>query len=249
MDNRIIAIAGVTLLLALAGCSGLAGPTGEPGSGAGDRATLEGSIDVAANGEATARPDRATIRVAVTASGSDAQTVRDDLAAADESVRAGLTEWGLTEDSIRTVRYDVSETYESRENPDREQYQGVHQYALELDDVDAVGDVIDVAIGSGADEVQRIQFGLSDEREAEAREQALQNAMTNARADAEVLANASDLTIDGVHAVSTGGSGVSPYRVSDAEALAEGDAGGAQTGIETGDVSVQVSVTVVYEAQ
>ncbi|GAB3705038.1 SIMPL domain-containing protein [Halorubrum pallidum] len=249
MDRRLTVIVGVTLLVALAGCSGLAGSTGGPGNGAGDQAMLDGSIDVAADGEATARPDRATIRVAVTASGSDAQTVRDDLDAADDSLRTGLTEWGLTEEDIRTVRYDVSETYESRENPDREEFQGVHQYAIELDDVDAVGEVIDVSIDSGADEVQQIQFGLSDERESEVRERALQNAMTNARADADVLANASDLTIDGVHAVSTSGSGVSPYRVADAAAMAEGDDGGASTGIETGDVSVRVSVNVVYEVQ
>ena len=249
MDRRLTMIVGVTLLVALAGCSGLAGSTGGPGSGTGDQATLDGRIDVAADGESAANPDRATIRVAVTASGSDAQAVRDDLAAADDSLRAGLTEWGLAEDSIRTVRYDVRETYESRENPEREQYQGVHQYAIELGEVDAVGEVIDVAIGSGADEVQRIQFGLSDEREAEVRERALQNAMDNARADADILANESDLTIEGVHAVSTGGSGVSPYRVADTAALAESDAGGASTGIETGDVSVRVSVNVVYEVQ
>jgi len=249
MDRRLTAVVGVTLLVALAGCAGLAGSTGGPGNGAGDQTALDGRIDVAADGEAAASPDRATIRVAVTASGSNAQAVGDDLAAADDSLRAGLTEWGLTEEDIRTVRYDVSETYESRENPERQRYRGVHQYAIELDDVDAVGEVIDVAIDSGADEVQRIEFGLSDEREAEVRERALQNAMTNARADADVLANASDLTIDGVHAVSTGGSGVTPYRVADAAALTEGDAGGASTGIETGDVSVRVSVNVVYEVQ
>ncbi|MFD1570802.1 SIMPL domain-containing protein [Halorubrum laminariae] len=249
MDRRLTVIVGVTLLVALAGCSGLAGSTGGAGSGTGDQATLDESIDVAANGEATASPDRATIRVAVTASGSDAQSVRDDLAADEDSLRAGLTEWGLSEDAIQTVRYDVSETYASRENPNRTQFEGVHQYEIELDNVDAVGEVIDVAIGSGADEVQQIQFGLSEEREAAVREEALQNAMTNARADADVLANASDLTIEGVHAVSTGGSGVSPYRVAETAALDGGDAGDASTGIETGDVSVQVSVNVVYDVQ
>ncbi|GAB7009277.1 SIMPL domain-containing protein [Halorubrum trueperi] len=249
MNRKLGAIVGVVALVALAGCSGLVGSTG--GSGVGDETELDRSIEVTADGEATAEPDRATVSVAVTATGSDPQTVRDDLTASDGELRSALTDWGLDEDDIRTERYDVHETRPSREDPEHTEYEGVHQYEIAIDDVDAVGEVIDVAVDAGADEVQRIQFGLSEEREREVRETAIENAMENADADADVLAGSSDLTVEGAYTISTGGSGVSPYRVSDAAMLAEGDdgAGGAATGIETGDVSVRVTVNVVYEAQ
>jgi uncharacterized protein YggE len=241
------------LLVGLAGCAGLVGSTGEPGAGAnaapGEEPALDRSIEVTATGEAAAEPDRATIRVAVTATGDDSAAVRDELSAADESLRAALTDWGLDEDDIRTERYDVRESYETRDDPERTTYQGVHSYALTIDDVDAVGEVIDVAIDAGADEVERIEFGLSEEREREVRAAAIENAMANADDDAAVLADSSGLEVTGAYSVSTGDAGVTPYRVGDGALTQSADGGDAATGVETGDVSVRVSVNVVYGAE
>ncbi|WP_434521662.1 SIMPL domain-containing protein [Halorubrum sp. AS12] len=246
MDRRLTALIGIAALVALAGCSGLAG-TATPTDG--DEAQLERSIEVTAAGEAASAPDRATLSVAVTATGSDAEAVRDELDAGDGELRAALTEWGLSDDAIRTDQYDVRESYETRDTPNRTQYEGVHRYAIELDDVDAVGDVIDVAVDAGADEVQRIQFGLSEEREREVREEALDTAMANAADDAAALANASGLEVSGVYEVSTAQAQSRPYVAETYDAAAGGDAGGsASTAVETGDVGVSVSVNVVYEA-
>jgi len=250
MNRKLATAVGVALLVALAGCSGLVGSTGSPGVDTGDESTLDRNIEVIANGEATAEPDRATIRVAVTATGNDSATVRDELAAGDDELRSALTDWGLDEDDIRTDQYDVRESYETRDTPDRTRYQGVHRYEIAIDDVDAVGEVIDVAVDAGADEVQRIEFGLSEEREREVRETAIENAMANAEDDAGVLASSSGLELAGAYSVSTANEGVTPYRVSDAAMMAESDgADGADTSVETGDVSVQVSVNVVYAAE
>ena len=244
MDRRLTALIGIVALVALAGCSGLAG-TATPN--AADEPQLERSIEVTAAGEATSAPDRATLRVAVTATGSDTKSVRDELDADDEALRNALADWGLDDDAIRTEEYDVRESYETRDDPNRTQYEGIHRYAIELDDVDAVGEVIDVAVDAGADEVQRIQFGLSEETEREVREEALETAMANADEDADVLANASGLEVTGVYEVSTAQSGGGAYVARGVETAAAGDAG-ASTSVETGDVSVSVSVNVVYEA-
>ncbi|MFC7325190.1 SIMPL domain-containing protein [Halorubrum rutilum] len=249
MDRKLATAAGLALLVALAGCAGLAGTTGDGGPGANAPGeALDRSIEVTATGEATAEPDRATLVVAVTATGDDSAAVRDELSAADESLRAALTDWGLTEDDIRTERYDVRESFETRDDPNRTTYRGVHSYELTVDDVAAVGEVVDVAIGAGADEVERIEFGLSEERESEVRAAAIENAMANADADAAVLANSSGLEVTGAYSVSTADAGVTPYRVAEA-ATADAGGGDAATGIETGDVSVRVSVNVVYGAE
>lgn len=245
MNRRLTALIGIAALVALAGCAGLAG-TATPTDG--DEAQLERNIEVTAAGEATAAPDRATLRVGVTATGSDAEAVRDELDAGDEELRAALTEWGLDADAIRTEQYDVRESYETRDDPNRTRYEGVHQYEIELDDVDAVGEVIDVAVDAGADQVQRIQFGLTEETKREVREEAIANAMSNADADAAALANASDLEVSGVYEVSTTQARSDPYVAERNAAAASGDAGGASTAVESGDVSVRVSVNVVYEA-
>ena len=244
MDRRLTALIGIAALVALAGCAGFAG-TATPTDGG--EAQLERSIEVTAVGESTSAPDRATLRVGVTATGADAQAVRDDLAAGDEELRASLTEWGLAEDAIRTERYDVRESYDTRDDPNRTGYEGVHLYAIEVDDVDAVGEVIDVAVDAGADQVQRIQFGLTEETEREVREQAIDEAMSNADDDAAALANASDLEVSGVYEVSTAESRGGTY-VTESYQAAAGDDAGASTSVESGDVSVRVTVNVVYEA-
>ncbi|WP_280587470.1 SIMPL domain-containing protein [Halorubrum sp. Boch-26] len=253
MDRKLATAAGLVLLVALAGCAGLAGSTGDAGAGAnaapGEEPALDRSIEVTADGESSAEPDRATIRVAVTATGDDSAAVRDELSAGDESLRAALIDWGLTEDDIRTDRYDVRESYETRENPDQTTYQGVHSYALTIDDVDAVGEAIDVAVDAGANEVERIEFGLSEAGEREVRAAAIENAMANADDDAAVLANASGLEVTGAYRVSTADAGVTPYRVAESAMAGGDDGGGAATGIETGDVTVRVSVNVVYGAE
>jgi hypothetical protein len=174
--------------------------------------------------------------------------VRDDLAAADESLRSALIDWGVDEDDVRTDAYDVRESYETRDEPDRTRYQGVHRYAVTIDDVDAVGEVIDVAVDAGANEVQRIEFGLSEEREREVRAAAIEDAMANAADDAAVLADSSGLEVTGAYRVSTADAGVTPYRI--AETAVGGDAGdgGAATGVEAGDVTVRIRVNVLYGA-
>lgn len=243
MDRRLSGVLAVVALVLLAGCAGLA-TTGETDSGANATAP-DRTIEVAANGEATAAPDRATVRVSVRATGSDPKAVRDELASDDEALLAALRDWGLSDDQIRTVRYDVRETRESRERDRNVTYVGLHTYELEIDDVDAVGEVIDVAIGNEADRVDRVQFGLSEERTAEVRERAIEDAMSSAEADATVIADSAGLELVGVQSAST-----AETRTIHAEyaSPARETAGDAATSVEPGDVSVEVRIRVVYGA-
>ncbi|GAB3412869.1 hypothetical protein GCM10027435_06130 [Haloparvum alkalitolerans] len=247
MDGRtrkLLAALAAVALLATAGCAGLAG--GQTDASTTSEDAPERTIEVSAGGEATAEPDRATLTVSVLATGDNPEEVRQSLAERDDGLRDALIEWGVAEDRIRTEYYSIRETRESRERPNVTTYEGQHRYEVVLHDVEAVGEVIDVAVDAGADGVDRISFGLSDEREQELREEALENAMENADADAAVLANSSGLTVDGVYAVSTAQTSVNPYTTRYAAETAE--AGDAATGVETGDVSVSVDVRVVYEA-
>lgn len=248
--RRLVAGVGVALLVLLAGCSGAMGtldgtdsndpePTGTD--------DLERSIEVAAEGEASAEPDRATVLVAVESTGADARTVRRELAEGDDELRGALYDWGLSEDDVRTERYDIRETRETRREANRSEYVGVHVYAIDIDDVDAVGEVIDVAVDAGADGVDRVQFGLSEEREDALREEALGDAMDNAHTEADTLASNADLEVTGVYTVSTTNVRTDPY-TSRAPAESDDTAGGPETGIEVGDVDVTVTVRVVFGA-
>lgn len=243
MVRKHASLLAVVALVLLAGCAGFA-TTGST-DGSSDSATDPArTIEIVATGDATADPDRATVRVSVQATGSDAEAVREELASDDEALLAALRNWGLADEQIRTVRYDVRETRDSREKTETTQYVGIHTYALEIHQVDAVGEVIDVAVANGADEVDRVQFGLSENRTAEVRERALENAMGNAERDATTIADSSGLELVGVFTAST-----ADTRTIRAEyAVAAREGGDAATNVEPGDVSVEVRVRVVYEA-
>ncbi|GAA0528130.1 hypothetical protein SAMN04488066_11342 [Halorubrum aquaticum] len=251
-QRRLVAGLGIALLVLLAGCSGAAGTLGDTGSSEPETTgtnDLERSIEVSAEGEASAEPDRATVLVAVESTADDAGTVRSDLAESDDALRSALYDWGLSEDDVRTERYDIRQTRETRPDVNRSEYVGVHVYAVSVDDVDAVGEVIDVAVDAGADGVQQVRFGLSDERADELRSEALGDAMGNAHAEADTLAANADLDVTGVYTVSTTNVRTSPYTSTALRAEADDAAGGAGTGIEVGDVDVTVSVRVVFGAE
>lgn len=244
VQRRSLAAVALAVCILLAGCTG--GATTDSDAAGPDR-----SIEVTADGEASGMPDRATVLVAVESTGPDARAVSDDLAGSDDALRDALFDVGLTEDDIRTERYDVRQERAREPSAERDdpRYVGTHVYALAIDDVDAVGDVIDVAIGAGADRVERVQFGLTAAREATVREQALTNAMSGARGQADVLASNANLTITGVHTVSTTNVRTTPYRSAGLEAEAADETGGLATGVEPGDVDVSVTLRVVFAAE
>ncbi|WP_096389809.1 SIMPL domain-containing protein [Halopenitus persicus] len=247
MDRRLIGVLAVAATLLLAGCAGVAGDATPTDDGEPDR-----TIEVTADGEATAEPDRATITVAVEAQGNSSAAVREEIAADGQSLRSALREWGIEDDQIRTTRYDIRER-RPRPEAEREgaepEYVGVHRYEIEVHDVAAVGEVIDVAVDSGADSVNRVRFGLSEEREAELRTTAFENAVENADGRARMLADNTGLEVVNVYTISTMDDHVSPYRAEPMAVTEDAGGGGAATSIETGDVSVDVQVHVVFEAE
>lgn len=249
MDNRITLSLGVVTLVLLAGCAGLAGGADAPETGVSETDVSDRTIEVAVEGEASSEPDQATLYVSVTASGEDPEAVRTELANGNEELRAALIDYGLDEDDVRTERYYVRESRESRTEADVEEYRGEHRLAVDVDDVDSVGAVVDVAVDNGADTVGRISFGLSPEREAEIREEALNDAMDGAKDDASVLAAEAGLEVVGVVTISTADTRVDGHTARYTADVAHESAGDAATGIEAGDVDVTVQVRVVYEAE
>lgn len=209
------------------------------------------TIAVTGNGEATASPDRAVVRVAAVAEGDDPAAVRDDLAQGAADLRAALEAAGVDEDRITTADYTIRET---RPHPrhregerDGPQYRGVHAFEVELDDTDRAGDVVDAAADSGA-QVQRVEFTLAEETREQLRDEALQNAMDDAEHQAGTLADSGELEVTGVRSIDATDGRFRPVRLGGDAAVAEAAGPAPDTSIDAGDVSVEVTVQVVYGA-
>ncbi|QIB75897.1 SIMPL domain-containing protein [Halogeometricum borinquense] len=238
-------VALVTLVL-LSGC--LAPLQSGGGANAAQQATdaQPRTITVSGNGEVKAESDLAVLSVAVTATASSADEARAQVADRSETMRQALREAGVDDDAVTTSHFRVRPQY-NHNGKERNVtgYEAVHVYSIEVSP-DRAGEVLDVAVGNGANEVQHVSFTLTEEARADLRNDALNAAMDSARTDADTLASAANLSITGVQSVSTSG-GHHPI-----EPRVEFDTAGANSGgtsFEPGPVTVSATVTVTYEAE
>jgi uncharacterized protein YggE len=268
MKAKTAAVVASVLALALAGVvvgvGAGAGINAFQGDDANDETTTAGhgshsgaagpprTITVTGHGEAEAPPDEARVIVAVVAEGDDPAAVRDDLAAGADALRRALSDAGVAEEDIDTVDFRIEEPHRPYEPPaptprperpaadDR----GVHVFAVTVDDVDRAGPVVDAAIDAGA-EVRHVAFGLSEERRADLRDEALTDAMDDARRQAETLAAAGDLEVTGVRSIDASQGGFSPGPVyADEEVARDADGG---TVFSPDDTSVRVELRAIYD--
>jgi len=207
-------------------------------------------ITVTADGEAHAEPDAAVVAVGVETEDDDPSAAREEVAGDANAVRDALEAAGY--DDVRTTDFTVRERrpFEVPDEVDDEpRHVARHEFQITTDDPDDAGDVIDTAMDAGATTVSDVSFTLSDDREERLKEEALEDAMANARTQAEAIENADDIAVTGVRSVSTDGTGVSPVTRDAAVYQAElADDAAVETEIDMGDVDVEASVRVVYDA-
>jgi len=250
MRKRALPVLAVIVALVAAGTAGAVitvdSTDREPATQNADAATSDAAdrpITVSGEGSASATPDEAVVTVAVVAEGADTQAIRDDLAEGASDLRSALDDANVADEQLSTADYHIREPHR-RPDADGPTYRGVHAFEVRLDDTDAVGGVVDAAADSGA-EVTDVRFTLSDDTRTALRDEALENAMDDARGQADTLAGAGDLRVTGVASIDATDRSYSPVRYEAEAAAVASDSG---TTIETGDASVSVDVRVVYNA-
>ena len=247
-------------LLVLAGCTGAPTGTERPRDPAtnvtveldqsGDRGT---TVTVAGHGSVDAEPDAATLRLTVAAEGDTPETVRNRLSRNVSAAREALLAFGLDEEQVRSEEFRIRENYRAEREPNagHPEYIGYHSLVVELNDTDAVGGAIDAAVESGPVRVEGVTFGLSEQRRDQLRDRALTEAVENAREEAELVAGTEGLVVVSAERMTTDRVNVDQssgtvYHEAAATATAQADAG--STRVESDDVTVTASVTVVYNA-
>jgi len=152
------------------------------------RATGEGAVFV--------RPDRARINIGVVTQAATAEAAATQNAAKLQDVLGKLRAQLGQKADIRTISYSLNPVYQYPKNggkPVIDGYSAVNIVQVISDDLPNIGKVIDAAAAGGANEIQRLQFTLKDERPARA--EALRKAAMEARANAEAMAAALGLRL------------------------------------------------------
>lgn len=241
MNPRKVIVAGVVILLLAAGGFAAA----QTGTGEANEEFQNRTIGVQATADAAAQPDVALVRIAVVAEAPDADAARSRVAANASELRSALQSMGIDDDQVRTTYFHLDVIYEGTGSSRTiVGYRAAHGFEVETDD-DRAGAVIDTAVTNGANRVDRVTFTLSDETRRHLRASAIDRAMADARADAEVIAAAGGVSIVDVHSVTT--TGVDFVAVEGA--LVDGSAREGATVVEPGPVAVSVTVSVTYRVE
>lgn len=246
---RTAPILAVVALVLVAGCLAPFGSVADPqGQAQVDSPDADGpTVDVTATGAVSVAPDEAVVRFAVVRTAGSAETARAGVAEDVAAVRTALRDAGVPDEAVETVSFGVFPVYDDQRRSDdgpREPtgYRATHALAVTVP-VDDAGATVDTVVGAGADEVYGVAFTLSEERRADLRAQAVENAVAAARADADAAAGAAGLTVDSVRTITVeDGDSVSPLLV-----RAEADAAGGMS-FDPGPTTVRATVRVTYAA-
>jgi uncharacterized protein len=199
---------------------------------------VQPNISVSGQGFANVAPDVAELNVGVQTNGASAQQALNDNSAIMQHVIAAIQAQGVSAADIQTVGLSVYPNVPPP-NPDGSQpvtsYQANNSVTVRVRDVSTVGAVLDAAFAAGANTSGGISFSLLDP--SGPRQEALNAALADARAKAEVLAAGVGKQLGEVIAVYEDAS-FSPY---------PGPIAKAESQIQPGNISVGSSVRVTYE--
>ena len=221
------------------------GATIAQGSGAGF-ATQPPQVVTMAMGEARLTPDRAAIYVGVQTRSATAAVAGRDNAERQTAIINAIAALGVPREQISTENYSLyPETRVDREGqrPTVVAYVVSNVVRVEVRRTDQVGPVIDAALAKGANQINSLEFFASNSDQA--RRQALADAITKARGDADAMARAAGGSLGALLEVSTGDAGPRPVFRTDL-AMAK-TAMMAPTPIEPGVQTLHVMVTTRWQ--
>jgi uncharacterized protein YggE len=214
---------------------------------ASDTAT-EHVIQAAGTGNVIGTPDRAQVTFAVQTENSDVKMAKAENAQKMATVHDALIAAGIPEDALKTTGYNIYPVYDDSTGllkPKIKTYQVTNRLTVTLHNVSQTGEVIDTAVANGINEADSIQFMLSDERQQELRTEALREAVSRAKSDADTISAAMGTTITGVQRAETGTS-YSPVYFQNYALDGASAKSAVATPIQSGDITVSATVTITY---
>ena len=162
-----------------------------------DAAAVIPFLQVSGTARVTVPSDRARINFAVVTEAPTAAEAASQNATRMEQVSAALRGTGTRGLDIESWGYDLQPRYARTTNDNPEPrivgYQANNNVRVTVDDVNAVGELIDAAVQAGVNQVTALQFEARNT--APARAEALRLAVESARLQAESMADAMGLTL------------------------------------------------------
>lgn len=206
---------------------------------AGDKAA--GTITVTGHAELAVVPDIAFITAGVVTSGADVETARRENERVMRRIIEAVAAQGIDKRKIATSQFSLQPVYKNDGSGLVSGYRLQNNVTVTVEDLGAIGPVIDAAFQAGANQFQGLHFAIKDD--GKLRDDLLRQAVQDGRHKADVIAGALGVAIGQPLSVTE----VGRYRAVQAEdyrslkAAAPG-----RTPIEAGVLTVGMDVNLVF---
>jgi hypothetical protein len=210
------------------------------------------NINVSSEAEVAATPDVAKFTFSiVTEGGKDVAEVQKENASKSNAVVDSLIALGIEKEDIKTAysvdpRYQYFQCKDDGECPPRETvgYTATQTVTVKSRNFEKVGEVLNAAVESGANEISQLSYSIEDPTEVQ--NQAREIAIEKAKEKAESLAKAGDFKLGKLVAISDSEYGTNErmeYSMMDSAVSTKAE-GFVPT--QPGTQDVKVSVTLTY---
>jgi len=194
-------------------------------------------------------PDKALIVLSVVTVNKNAAQSQQENAELSVKVRTALKNIGLSDESIKTVSYNLREKQEWNENQRKYEsigFETVNSIQVTVNELNDTGKIIDAAVEAGANSVSSVSFALSDEKQETLMAEALKQAALNARKKAESISEGLSVSLGSVYSASENTYYSTPYYRTAYDSMGANEAK-AETPVTPGDIEFNATVSVQFE--
>ena len=195
------------------------------------------------------KPDKVTLSLGVETTNTTAQaalTANSDLM---NKVLNALKAAGVQENETSTSTFSITPNYNYSANTNEGRLIGFtvsNSIQIESSNIESVSKWIDAAVSAGANNVNNVDFSVSNNRLEDSKNSLLKDAIGNAKTTADVAANAVGLKVISVRSITVGEASSSPpVPVFRAQAFTDG-AIASPTPILSGQQEVSATVNIIY---
>ncbi|MCA9811025.1 MAG: SIMPL domain-containing protein [Candidatus Dadabacteria bacterium] len=207
-------------------------------------------LTVNGKGEMSAAPDVAYLNLAVeTTAKSASQAVKENAEKTNSVIEAVKAKLGEN-DKVSTAGYNLSPIYEYNNQTNNSEFKGYrasNQIVVEVHNLKQIGAIIDATAEAGLNNIQGLRFDTT--KSAELRKKALAEAVKDAKATADVLAQAAGVKITRILQLSPSYDYPVPVYRDYAMSAKEGAAPPPPTPIEPGELTINATVNIVFEIE
>jgi uncharacterized protein len=203
------------------------------------------TVVTAGEGVVQSIPDRAWVTIIAESRASNARDAQRRNAEMMAPVQDKLRAAGVPADAVRTIAYDLQQEWDFVNNRRVARgYVARNTIEVRIDDVNRVGELLEIAVASGATSVGGIRFDVKDRAKLE--REALRLAVSDARARAEAAAAGAGRSVERIVRIEERGTTVPgpPIPFTSVRELA---ATADTPPISTGQIEVRAQVTLTAE--